>query len=51
VEESVLRQLLMCFKHKTHSVVWTSGSPLSGKYVSTSDVDFYIDLVRDLRHL
>jgi len=31
------------YKHKTSSLVWTSGTPLDGDRVPASDVDFYID--------
>ncbi|CAB0033622.1 unnamed protein product [Trichogramma brassicae] len=35
---------LLCFKHKMKNVVWVKGtSSLQGKFVSGSELDFYID--------
>jgi len=49
-EEEAIRSHLACFKHKTHNLVWGSpGSPLSGKVLSSSDVDFFVDL--DMVHI
>lgn len=38
-----LRRILLCYKHKTRNLLWTGGSPLTGKFSSSSDVDFYVD--------
>lgn len=41
---------LLCFKHKMKNVVWTKGaSGLEGKFVSGSELDFYID--NDMIHI
>lgn len=41
---------LLCFKHKMKNVVWTKGaSGLEGKFISGSEVDFYID--NDMIHI
>lgn len=41
---------LLCFKHKMKNLVWTEGSSgLDGKFVSGSELDFYIDL--DMIHI
>jgi translation initiation factor 3 subunit L len=49
MEEATLRTYLLCFKHKTHNLIWTGGNPLNGKHASSSDVDFYID--QDMIHI
>ena len=43
VDAAAFRELLQCLKHKTHSLVWTGGAPLSGTAVSVTDVDFFVD--------
>ena len=35
--------ILMCYKHKTRNLVWNGGSSLTGKWTSSSDVDFYVE--------
>jgi len=41
---------LLCFKHKMKNIVWTQGaSGLEGKFVSGSELDFYID--NDMIHI
>ena len=40
---------LHSYKHKTSSLVWTSGPPLAGDVMPVSDVDFYID--NDMLHI
>lgn len=41
---------LLCFKHKMKNLVWSEGSSgLDGKFVSGSELDFYIDL--DMIHI
>lgn len=41
---------LLCFKHKMKNIVWTKGaSGLEGKFVSGSELDFYID--NDMIHI
>jgi len=42
-DEGTLREHLQCLKHKTHALAWTGGSPLSGEWASSADVDFYVD--------
>lgn len=42
-DEGGFREHLQCLKHKTHSLVWAAGPPLSGSSVSVTDVDFYVD--------
>merc|ERR1712216_254767 len=42
-DEATFREHLQCLKHKTHSLVWTGGSPLSGQWASCADVEFYVD--------
>jgi translation initiation factor 3 subunit L len=49
MDEAMLRTFLICFKHKTHNLIWTGGSSLNGKLASSSDVDFYID--QDMIHI
>jgi len=40
----VLRECLLCFKHKMHNIVWSKGvSSLDGDFQAGSEVDFYID--------
>ena len=34
---------MQCLKHKTHSLVWTGGAPLSGQVASSADIDFFVD--------
>lgn len=41
---------LLCFKHKMKNLVWTEGSSgLEGKFVSGSELDFFID--NDMIHI
>lgn len=41
---------LLCFKHKMKNMVWSEGSNgLDGKFVSGSELDFYID--NDMIHI
>jgi len=47
--ESEIRTILLCYKHKTRNLVWNGGSPLTGKWSSSSDVDFYVD--KDMVHI
>jgi len=49
MDDATLRTYLLCFKHKTHNLIWTGGNPLNGKLASSSDVDFYID--QDMIHI
>jgi len=42
-DEATFREHLQCLKHKSHSLVWTGGEPLSGQYASCADVEFYVD--------
>merc|ERR1712087_37525 len=42
-DEGTFREHLQCLKHKTHSLVWAGGAPLTGCSVSVTDVDFYVD--------
>eukprot|EP01112_Ceratiomyxa_fruticulosa_P003280 TRINITY_DN1364_c0_g1_i2.p1 TRINITY_DN1364_c0_g1~~TRINITY_DN1364_c0_g1_i2.p1 ORF type:complete len:639 (+),score=130.75 TRINITY_DN1364_c0_g1_i2:186-2102(+) len=47
-DEDDVRSFLACFKHKSHNLVWspvqnTYTPPLSGRVLSSSDVDFYVD--------
>jgi len=42
-DEGSFREHLQCLKHKTHSLVWSGGAPLSGCSVSVTDVDFYVE--------
>jgi len=50
LDEATVRMYLMCFKHKMKNVVWTDGtSGLSGKFQSSSELDFYID--KDMIHI
>jgi len=46
--EDSVRSYLACFKHKSHNLVWSPVQgvytpPLSGRVLSSSDVDFYAD--------
>lgn len=46
--EQEFRIQLLVFKHKMKNLVWTSGiSALEGEFQSASEVDFYIDKVRE----
>jgi len=47
VEEEVLRAHLFMFKYKTRSLVWEGGPATEGSLVSFTDIEFYIDGVRD----
>lgn len=49
LDESSLRRQLLCYKHKTRGLVWSSGPLLSGKWAQTLDVDFVIE--GDMLHL
>ena len=40
-EQKVISRLL-CLKNKSMDTIWKSGSPLSGKKISTGEVHFYI---------
>jgi len=42
-DEATFREHLQCLKHKSHSLVWTGGEPLSGQWASSADVEFYVD--------
>ena len=42
-DEPTFREHLQCLKHKSHSLVWTGGEPLSGQWASSADVEFYVD--------
>lgn len=44
-DEETFRTYLLLYKHKTRSLVWQSGPPLSGDYETGADVDFYLDNV------
>jgi len=48
-EDDQIRTILLCYKHKTRNLVWNGGSSLSGKWTSSSDVDFYVD--KDMVHI
>jgi len=43
MDQETFRTHLVSFKHKTRAFVWSGGPPLSGKWASSSDVDFYVD--------
>jgi len=43
VDENTFRDHLQCLKHKTQTLSWTNGPPLSGQRTSSADVDFYVD--------
>jgi len=44
IDQDTLRTYLLCYKHKTHNLVWTPGEPaVKGKWASLSDVNFIID--------
>jgi len=49
VDQEVLRTQLLCVKHKTRNLIWNGGPVLSGKWASSSDVDFYVD--QDMIHI
>ena len=38
-----LRSFLMCYKHKTHSPVWSGESPLEGTRCSANELEFYLE--------
>lgn len=42
-DEVKLRIILLMYKHKARSLVWSSGPPLSGTLQTTSEVNFYLD--------
>lgn len=47
---ALLLNNLLCFKHKMKNLVWTEGSSgLEGKFVSGSELDFFID--NDMIHI
>lgn len=49
LSEQEFRIQLLVFKHKMKNLVWTSGiSALDGEFQSASEVDFYIDKVREV---
>ena len=43
VDPEVFRAHLHQYKHKAAQRTWVSGPPHSGKFVPSSDVDFYVD--------
>jgi len=43
VEEATFREHLQCLKHKTHTLSWAGGAPLTGSWASSAEVDFYVD--------
>jgi len=47
--EGAFREQLQCLKHKTHALVHSGGSPISGSLASSADVDFYVD--GDMAHV
>ena len=46
MNEQALQNILLCYKHKTHNLVWNGGALASGTRQSHSDVDFYVENVR-----
>jgi len=42
-DEATFREHLQCLKHKTHTLSWTGGGPLSGGWASAAEVDFFVD--------
>uniref|UniRef100_A0A2L2Y1R8 Eukaryotic translation initiation factor 3 subunit L n=2 Tax=Parasteatoda tepidariorum TaxID=114398 RepID=A0A2L2Y1R8_PARTP len=50
MDEQVVVNFLLCFKHKMKNMVWIKGtSGLEGEFQSGSEVDFYID--KDMIHI
>jgi len=50
MDQTVLMECLLCFKHKMYNVVWSKGiSSLEGEFQAGSEVDFYID--KDMVHI
>jgi len=50
IDQTVLMECLLCFKHKMYNVVWSKGiSSLDGEFQAGSEVDFYID--KDMVHI
>jgi len=49
VDEKTFRTQLLCFKHKTQGLQWSTGSALTGEFASSSDVDFFVD--QDMVHI
>jgi len=49
LDEKTFRTHLLCYKHKTRALQWSSGSAISGDWSSSSDVDFFVD--QDMVHI
>eukprot|EP01097_Dermamoeba_algensis_P006066 TRINITY_DN3824_c0_g1_i1.p1 TRINITY_DN3824_c0_g1~~TRINITY_DN3824_c0_g1_i1.p1 ORF type:complete len:571 (-),score=87.04 TRINITY_DN3824_c0_g1_i1:137-1804(-) len=49
MEESQLRAHLLCYKHKNRTLIWNGGTPSSGKWGTSSDIDIYVD--SDMVHI
>lgn len=49
LDEQSFKTLLLCYKHKSKSLMWNGGSPLNGEWTSSSDVDFSLD--KDMLHI
>ena len=42
-DEASFREHLQCLKHKSHAVTSIGGSPLTGIWSSSTEVDFYVE--------
>ena len=42
-DEPTFREHLQCLKHKSHALTCLGGAPLSGTWMSTAEVDFYVE--------
>lgn len=42
IDQELLRTALLCYKHKTRALKWTTGSVIEGEYASRTDLTFFI---------
>ena len=42
-DEATFREHLQSLKHKTHTMSWSGGAPLSGSWASSAEVDFFVE--------
>jgi len=49
VDDKTFRTQLLCYKHKSRSLIYRTGAPLTGEWKASSDVDFYVD--KDMVHI
>eukprot|EP01098_Paradermamoeba_levis_P011213 TRINITY_DN478_c0_g1_i2.p1 TRINITY_DN478_c0_g1~~TRINITY_DN478_c0_g1_i2.p1 ORF type:complete len:575 (-),score=214.50 TRINITY_DN478_c0_g1_i2:61-1737(-) len=49
MEENDVKTQLLCYKHKNRTQIWDGGAAISGKWGSSSDIDFHVE--QDMAHI